>query len=197
MNHLNPKVSIIIRTLNEAPFLKPLLLSIRDQSYKNKETIIIDSGSFDGTIEIAKKYGDKLITINQKDFTFGFALNYGIKHATGDYMCIVSAHTLPKSDRWLKILVDGFNHSDLNGQIAIAYANEDSVAPARIIRDFSKENEFLKVVGLYFEGEIFPPEKYNELAKLPSKEELVTKFVVAPETKSMSWNVPGTAVMHQ
>ena len=64
-----------------------------------------------------------LILITQ-DFTFGFALNYGIKHATGDYMCIVSAHTLPKSDRWLKILVDGFNHSDLNGQIAMTYGKQ-------------------------------------------------------------------------
>ena len=86
MKNQNPKVSIIIRTLNEAVYLKPLLLSIREQSYKNKETVIIDSGSFDGTIEIAKMLGDKLIKIKQEDFTFGFAINYAIKYSTGDYI---------------------------------------------------------------------------------------------------------------
>ena len=38
----------------------------------------------------------------------------------------------------------------LNGQIAIAYANDDPTAPARVIKNFSKENECLQVVGLYF-----------------------------------------------
>ena len=66
----------------------------------------------------------------------------------------------------------------LNGQVAVAYAKEDPIAPARVIKEFCKKNECLEVVGLYFEGEIYNPEKYKELADLPSKEELLTKFVV-------------------
>ena len=67
----------------------------------------------------------------------------------------------------------------LSGQIAIAYAGDDPTAPARVIKDFSKENECLEVVGLYFDGELYSPDKYKEIASLPSKEELITKFVVA------------------
>jgi large subunit ribosomal protein L10 len=66
----------------------------------------------------------------------------------------------------------------LNVQVAVAYAKEDPIAPARVIKEFCKENECLEVVGLYFEGEVYNPEKYKELADLPSKEELITKFVV-------------------
>ena len=67
----------------------------------------------------------------------------------------------------------------LNGQVGIAYASVDSIAPARVIRNFEKENKnaTLEVIGLVFEGEIFSAEKYKELADLPSRDELLAKFV--------------------
>ena len=141
MTFQNPKVSIIIRTLNEAAFLEPLLLSINKQSYAHKETIIVDSGSFDGTIEIANKHKDKLFAINQEDFTFGFAINFGIKHAIGDYICIISAHTLPRNDHWLQALVDGFSSPELNGKIAMIYGKQvgDKDSNFSEVRDFIRQ----------------------------------------------------------
>ena len=67
----------------------------------------------------------------------------------------------------------------LNGQIGIAYVSGDSTAPARVIRNFEKENKnvTLEVIGLIFEGEIFSAEKYKELANLPSRDELLAKFI--------------------
>ena len=65
----------------------------------------------------------------------------------------------------------------LNGQIAIAYANDDPTAPARVIKNFSKENECLQVVGLYFDGELYDADKFVEFASLASKEELLGKLV--------------------
>ena len=56
----NPKVSIVIRTLNESKYLRQLLVSIQNQTYKNTEIILVDSGSTDGTIEIAKKKDIKI-----------------------------------------------------------------------------------------------------------------------------------------
>ena len=77
----------------------------------------------------------------------------------------------------------------LSGQIAIAYANNDPTAPARVIKDFSKDNKCLEVVGLFFDGQLYSPDKYKEIANLPSKEELLTKFVVA-------LNYPMTSVLY-
>ena len=74
----------------------------------------------------------------------------------------------------------------LIGQIGIAYANEDPAAPAKVIKEFTKLNDCLEVIGLYFEGEIYNPDKYKEFAELPSKEELLTKLVCglnSPMTK--------------
>jgi large subunit ribosomal protein L10 len=65
----------------------------------------------------------------------------------------------------------------LEGQIAIAYSKNDPTSPARVIKGFVKENkECLDVVGVFFEGEVFDPSKYVELANLPSREELIAKF---------------------
>ena len=75
----------------------------------------------------------------------------------------------------------------LNGQIGIAYADSDPTAPARVIKDFVKENEdCLDVVGLIFDGNFFEADKYKQFADLPSRDELLTKFVVglnSPMTK--------------
>ncbi len=67
----------------------------------------------------------------------------------------------------------------LSGQIGIAYVAGDPTAPARVIRNFEKENKnsTLEVVGMVFEGEIFSAEKYKELADLPSRDVLLSMFV--------------------
>ena len=66
----------------------------------------------------------------------------------------------------------------IQGQIGIAYSSEDPTAPARVIRNFEKDNkDVLEVVGLVFEGEIFSAEKYKELASLPTRDVLLAKFV--------------------
>ena len=67
----------------------------------------------------------------------------------------------------------------LSGQIGIAYVSNDPTAPARVIRNFEKTNKAatLEVVGLVFEGELFTPDKYKELADLPTRDELLAKFV--------------------
>ena len=65
----------------------------------------------------------------------------------------------------------------LLGQIAIAFSDEDPTSPAKVIKEFKKGNDCLDVVGVYFDGQLFDPDKYKELADLPSKEELLGKFV--------------------
>ena len=102
---------------------------------------------------------------------------------------VVSKNTLTKLAAEKAGLSKDVFSEFLSGQIAIAYAGEDPTAPARVIKDFSKENECLEVVGLYFDGELYSPDKYKEIASLPSKEELLTKFVVA-------LNYPMTSVLY-
>ena len=64
----------------------------------------------------------------------------------------------------------------LLGQVGIAYANEDPTSPAKVIKEFNKSNDCLEVLGMYFDGEVFSSDKFNEFASLPSKEELLTSI---------------------
>ena len=65
----------------------------------------------------------------------------------------------------------------LNGQVGIAFS-QDPVAPAKVIKEFNDENkDGLEVLGVYFDGELYDANKYKQLAVLPSKEELLGKFV--------------------
>ena len=56
-----PKVSFIIPTLNRERTIKACLKSIGDQTYPNKEIIIVDGGSRDKTLSIASKYATKIV----------------------------------------------------------------------------------------------------------------------------------------
>lgn len=65
----------------------------------------------------------------------------------------------------------------LSGQIGIATSVEDPIAPARIIKNFNKNNDdLIDVVGLYVDGKMYEPEKYLVLANLPTRGELISKF---------------------
>jgi glycosyltransferase involved in cell wall biosynthesis len=103
MSH--PEISVVIRTFNEEKFLPALLDALSGQAVQNFETIVVDSGSIDGTRDIAAQKADRLLRIQSHDFTFGHSLNVGIRSAKGRHIAIVSAHTLPVDDQWLAKLV--------------------------------------------------------------------------------------------
>ena len=66
----------------------------------------------------------------------------------------------------------------MSGQVGIAYSSQDPISPARVIKDFKKENkDSLEVLGLVFEGNVFSADKFDELAALPGREELLAQFV--------------------
>ncbi|NUO02551.1 MAG: glycosyltransferase, partial [Saprospiraceae bacterium] len=68
-------VSIIIRCLNEEKHIGRLLSGILEQTIKDVEIIVVDSGSQDATLSIASRYQDQIIQIRPQDFSFGYALN--------------------------------------------------------------------------------------------------------------------------
>lgn len=66
----------------------------------------------------------------------------------------------------------------LEGQIGTATSVDDSLAPARVIKQFNKENDdIIEVVGLYADGSYYDAEKYKALAALPTREEMIGKIV--------------------
>lgn len=79
------KISIIMPTLNVGKYIAQALTSIRRQRYENCEVIIVDGGSVDDTVEVAKRYSDLNITIlSGRDRGQAEAVTKGLMVATGD-----------------------------------------------------------------------------------------------------------------
>ena len=109
------KISIVIRTYNEQKHLPEVLESIKNQTYKNYEVILIDSESTDKTVEIAKSYEVKVIHILKKDFNYSYASNVGVKNATGDIVCFLSGHSVPVKENYLEKINEIFQDSKIGG----------------------------------------------------------------------------------
>lgn len=65
----------------------------------------------------------------------------------------------------------------LAGPSAFVFAGEDPVASAKILRDFAKENENLEIKGGMMDGAFVDAAQVNEIANLPSREELIAKLL--------------------
>ena len=89
---INLQISIITISFNAKDDLEITIQSVLNQNYPNIEYIIIDGGSSDGTIDIIKKYEDKIsYWISEKDNGIYDAMNKGIKKATGDGLLFLNA----------------------------------------------------------------------------------------------------------
>lgn len=81
------KISIITAVFNRKQYLEETILSVLNQTYENIEYIVIDGESVDGSLEIIKKYEDRIERwISEKDLSMYDAINKGMKIATGDYI---------------------------------------------------------------------------------------------------------------
>ncbi|MBQ7031836.1 MAG: glycosyltransferase family 2 protein [Bacilli bacterium] len=88
----NNKVSIIIPVYNCSKFLKKLIDSLKNQTYKNFEVIFINDGSKDNSLSILKKVDDeRFIIIDQKNQGVAVARNNGLKRAKGEYITFVDS----------------------------------------------------------------------------------------------------------
>ena len=122
------ETSIVIRTLNESKHLGNLLQGIHDQNYHDWEIILVDSGSTDGTVDIARRYGANIYHIPQEEFTFGRSLNVGCEKAQGRYLVFASGHVWPLTNNWLRNMIQPFNDSS----VAMVYGRQRGADSSRL-----------------------------------------------------------------
>ncbi len=99
-----PKFSIVIPVYNVEKFIKRTLDSIKSQTFKDYEVIVVNDGSTDKSMDICKKYDVKII--NSKHVEVSEARNIGAKQAKGEYLVF-----LDSDDWWDKDLLKEINKS--------------------------------------------------------------------------------------
>jgi len=87
-----PKLSVITIVYNNVKDIERTMLSILNQTYSNIEYIVIDGASNDGTLEVIKRYENRIAKlISEKDKGIYDAMNKGLALATGDYVLFMNS----------------------------------------------------------------------------------------------------------
>lgn len=130
-------VSIVIRNKNEAHLLESTLKILREVYAQDiDEIIVVDNKSTDQSVDVAKSYNCKIITI--EDFTYGKAINLGIENTKNNLVLLLSSHAVPVGNSFFINSVKEFtSNSKLAG---MRYINSYSNYVRASKNDFSIED---------------------------------------------------------
>lgn len=131
-------ISIIVPTYNASKYLKKLLEVLNQQTIKFEEIIIIDSSSTDNTIDIAKSFGAKVITIPKEEFDHGGTRTKAGKIAKGNILVYLTQDTLPYNEYTIENLVKPFyNDEEIGATFGRQLPYPDAIFFAKHLRFFN------------------------------------------------------------
>lgn len=106
-------VTVAIPVLNGARYLDEVLEAVRGQRVDRElEILIVDSGSTDGSLEIARRHGAVIHEIDRRDFSHGGTRNMMMGLAGGEHVAFLTQDATPAHDGWLAALLEGFEQAD-------------------------------------------------------------------------------------
>lgn len=104
-----PKVSIVMRVYNEMPYIKYAIRMLKQQTFQDYELIVVDSGSRDGSYEVAENANPDIIyQITPGTYVPGRVLNETIGKASGDIIVFNNSDCIPQNNYWLENLIRPF-----------------------------------------------------------------------------------------
>ena len=106
-----PKFSVIIPVYNVEKYIRRCITSVINQTFKDYEIIVINDGSTDNSIEIAKEFPVKII--NSPHVSVSEARNLGVKKAKGEYILFLDSDDYWDNDLLKKLTKSLKNNPDL------------------------------------------------------------------------------------
>jgi rhamnosyltransferase len=132
------RVRVVIRARDEAATIGTTLARLAAQTAADgTEIVVVDSGSRDATVRIAREAGARVIEIPAASFSYGGALNAGCRDAQTPLLVALSAHGPPPDERWLERLLAPFE--DERVACACGYASGPDGRPlgGPVVQDLS------------------------------------------------------------
>lgn len=118
----NPEVSVLIPTYNAGREFEAVLETISGQKTDFEyEVLIVDSGSSDGTLELAHRHLARLLPVPKSEFSHGGTRNRGVSEARGKYVVMTVQDALPANEVWLGKLVENLAADE---RVAGAYSRQ-------------------------------------------------------------------------
>lgn len=108
------KISIVTPSLNQGQFIERTILSVLNQNYPNIEYIVMDGGSTDNTVEVLRKYEDRLIWKSEPDKGQSDAINKGLKIATGEVFAWLNSDDIYQDGAIKAVMTYFAEHPDVD-----------------------------------------------------------------------------------
>jgi len=106
-------VSVAIPVLNGERYLAEVLATVFAQRLDDRlEVLVIDSGSRDGSVEIARAAGARVLEIPPEEFGHGRTRNLAVAETSGDLVAFLTQDSTPADDGWLAALTASFGMAD-------------------------------------------------------------------------------------
>ena len=147
ITNIETTVSIIIPTKNAGPEFDYVLNKIRSQKgIKRLEIVIVDSGSNDNTLEIAKKYHATIIQIKPEEFDHGKTRNLGAFQSTGEYIFFTTQDALFAGDSLIYTMINFFHNDD---KIAAVTCRQVPRSDADLMACYQVWSHYYKFLNIY------------------------------------------------
>jgi len=123
------KISVITAVYNNENTIEDALKSVLSQTHTNVEYIVIDGKSTDKTLNIIKRYEDKIDTlVSEADSGIYDALNKGIKYATGDIVCFLHSDDIYENENVLQKVNALFEKENVDSVYGdLVYVNKENI----------------------------------------------------------------------
>ena len=101
-------VSVIIPTLEAAGQIGPLLDALRRQTVRADKVLVVDSGSRDGTAELARAHGARVMCVPRDRFDHGGTRDAALRQTAGGFVLFLTQDALPADERYIEHLLEPF-----------------------------------------------------------------------------------------
>lgn len=121
------KISVIIPTKNAGKEFNFLIKMLKQQKgIRDIELVVVDSGSTDDTLQIARQHDVKILQIRPEQFSHSFARNLGAENVSGDYLLFMVQDALPPSKTWLYELFTLLKENNVSAASCAESPREDA-----------------------------------------------------------------------
>jgi glycosyltransferase involved in cell wall biosynthesis len=133
-------VTVAVPVLDGARYLDEVLAAVRAQrTDREVELLVVDSGSTDGSVEIAERHGARIHRIAKSEFSHGGTRNRMMELAEGEHVAFLTQDATPAHDGWLAALLEGFEQA---GDVALVFGPHEPRPDASHVITIELERHF-------------------------------------------------------
>jgi glycosyltransferase involved in cell wall biosynthesis len=157
---MSPKVSVVVKSYNHAPYVAQTIESVLDQSFQDFEIVVTDDGSTDGTPDVVRQFQDPRVKLDvlPRNHGISIAMNSVLARARGEYIAILNSddYALPgRLERQVAFLED---RPDISALFGLPQAVDEEGHERAPFNDFDRPlafpdfNQATWLNSLFFKG---------------------------------------------